>query len=145
MAKWTNSNLFSSSLSLSIFSLSWTTVLTRRLSFLSCAAYKIITKRRPFSLFQSLAPMFSDVCRSQRLNTPQIEVHDCRTSALKNSFFITAATRLSSLPSRFLTTKSLVAFRTILREFLSVRDNPGNNLLLMISPYLFTPFSLIFC
>ena len=47
--------------------LGWTSMATRRLYFLGCKAYSVMTKRKPLSLFHSLVPMFSNVRRSQRL------------------------------------------------------------------------------
>ena len=107
--------------------LGWTTMETRRTSFLGCEAYKVLTKRRPLSLYESLQPMFGEVRRSQRLNTPQIEVPACRTSALQCSFFISAATLLSSLPARIFASPTLAVFRKILRDFLSENGNNTRN------------------
>ena len=108
--------------------LGWTTIETRRLSFLGYKAYyKVLTKRRPFTLFQSLEPMFTLVRRSQSLNTPRIEVLANRISASKNLFFISASTLLSLLTTRIFACPTLAAFRTILREFLAERENTSNN------------------
>ena len=107
--------------------LGWTTMETRRLSFLGCEAYNVITKRIPLTLFQLLALFFTLVRCSQCLNTPQIKVPSCRTSALKNSFFILAATLLSLLLAMIFASPTLVAFRTILRDFLAELDKTRSN------------------
>ena len=103
--------------------LGWITLASRRLYFLGCTAYSILHKQRPLPLYEKLSQMFRSVRRSARLYHAEIEVPSSRTSAHKNSFYVSAASLMSTLPAQLIALPSLQIFRARLRAILYERDN----------------------
>ena len=112
-----------SSITLYRLELGWIILASRRLYFLGCTTYSILHKQRPLTLHEKLSQMFQSVRRSARLNHAEIDVPSSRTSAHKNSFYVSAASLTSTLPAQLFVLPSLQIFRARLWAILYERDN----------------------
>lgn len=74
-------------------------------------------------MYNSMSSIFREVRRSERLQTPKIEIPPFATTSMNNSFFVKAAELLNNLAYTLEVVTSSSMFFTRLNEYVKSQEN----------------------